>query len=226
MKLKHLVHCALIVMFAGAFASSLWAQKAEVYGYGGFFWPNKTTVGQLRSDGVYGIKVGGYATQHAQIEGNFGYFNHFDLDRDPNPGAAALGIVRPAVRAIAYDLNASWNFSQRSLGGARVTPYVTVGAGALTALIPDAPSVPYTSGGFVYNASSGSYETTGRSLALSDKDTFFAVSYGGGVKALNLWGPMGLRADIRGRTLPNYVGHTTVTWPELTGGVTFSWGER
>src|SRR4029079_357536 len=126
MRLKHVVHFALIVLLAGGFASSLWAQKAELYGYGGFFWPNKTPVVQLGSDGIYGIKLGGYMTPHAQLEGNFGYINHFDLDRDPSPIAGALGIVRPAVRAITYDLNGSWNFSQRSLGGARVTPYVTV----------------------------------------------------------------------------------------------------
>jgi hypothetical protein len=232
MRLKHVVHFALIVLLAGGFASSLWAQKAELYGYGGFFWPNKTPVGQLGSDGIYGIKLGGYMTPHAQLEGNFGYINHFDLDRDPSPIAGALGIVRPAVRAITYDLNGSWNFSQRSLGGARVTPYVTVGAGALTALIPDAPFVAYTTAsgtgesGSVFNATSGAFEPTGQRLVLSDKDTFFAVSYGGGLKALNLWGPLGLRGDIRGRTIPNFVGHNSVTWPELTGGVTFSWGER
>jgi len=36
---------------------------------------------------------------------------------------------------------------------------------------------------------------------------------------------MGLRADIRGRTIPNFLGNST-SWPELTGGLTFTWGER
>ena len=226
MKSKHVVHFALILLFAGGFATSLWAQKAEIYGYGGMYWPNKTPVGQLRNEGIYGAKFGGFLTQHVELEGNFGYMNHFDLDRNPNPTAAALGLTRPAVRGLVYDINTSYNFSQRSLGGARVTPYVTVGAGAVTALIPDAHSVPYTSGGFVFNAERGAYEPTGQSLVLEDKDTFFAVNYGGGLKALNLWGPVGLRMDIRGRTMPNFIGHNAVTWPELTGGVTFSWGER
>ena len=163
---------------------------------------------------------------HVELEGNLGYMNHFDLDRNPNPSAAALGLTRPAVRGLVYDINTSYNFSERSFGGARVTPYVTVGAGAVTALISDAHSVPYTSGGFVFNAERGAYEPTGQSLVLEDKDTFFAVNYGGGLKALNLWGPVGVRMDIRGRTMPNFIGHNAVTWPELTGGVTFSWGER
>ena len=55
--------------------------------------------------------------------------------------------------------------------------------------------------------------------------TFFTVNYGGGVKFLHVVGPMGFRVDVRGRTIPNFLGHTT-TWVEPTAGVTFSWGER
>ena len=51
------------------------------------------------------------------------------------------------------------------------------------------------------------------------------VSYGGGIKALRLWGPLGLRREIKGRTMPAVFDHQ-VTWPEVTGGLTFSWGER
>jgi len=46
----------------------------------------------------------------------------------------------------------------------------------------------------------------------------------GGVKAERLWGPIGLRGDVRGRTLPNMFGDS-LTWVETTGGVTISWGE-
>jgi len=56
-------------------------------------------------------------------------------------------------------------------------------------------------------------------------DTFFTVNYGGGVKFLNVAGPMGFRVDIKGRTMPNFFGETT-TWFEPTAGLTFSWGER
>ena len=43
---------------------------------------------------------------------------------------------------------------------------------------------------------------------------------------MNMWGPMGLRADIRARTLPNFFGKAVNWLPELTGGVIFTFGER
>src|SRR5215831_14981241 len=45
----------------------------------------------------------------------------------------------------------------------------------------------------------------------------FTFSYGGGLKAMRLWGPMGFFGDFRGRTMPNFFGHAT-TWPELSAG--------
>ena len=56
---------------------------------------------------------------------------------------------------------------------------------------------------------------------IGDGDTFLTLSYGGGLKAPLLWGPVGLRSDIRGRTVPNLHGKA-VTWLELTGGLTFT----
>ena len=60
---------------------------------------------------------------------------------------------------------------------------------------------------------------------MTNNNTFLQVSYGGGLKSEKLWGPLGLRLDVRGRTLPNYY-HSTPTWLELTGGVNFMFGER
>jgi len=51
------------------------------------------------------------------------------------------------------------------------------------------------------------------------------VSYGGGIKATNLAGPLGFRLDLRGRTFPNFRGES-LTWPEATAGLTFTFGER
>lgn len=62
------------------------------------------------------------------------------------------------------------------------------------------------------------------SRGFDDGDTFFNFSDGGGVKAPKLRGPIGLRADVRGRTIPNLHGEST-SWLELTGGITISWGE-
>jgi hypothetical protein len=60
---------------------------------------------------------------------------------------------------------------------------------------------------------------------IDDGDDFFTFSYGGGVKATRLWGPMGLFADFRGRTVPNFFGHGN-TWPEINAGLNFTWGEK
>ena len=60
---------------------------------------------------------------------------------------------------------------------------------------------------------------------LDSGDTFFTFSYGGGLKATRLWGPMGVFGDFRGRTVPNFLGHSN-TWPEISAGLNFSWGEK
>ena len=38
-------------------------------------------------------------------------------------------------------------------------------------------------------------------------------------------GPLGFFGDLRGRTVPNFFGHSTV-WPEFSAGLSLSWGER
>jgi len=131
----------------------------------------------------------------------------------PDAGSSGCGFL--------YDVNGSWNFGQRQFFNTRISPYLTIGAGGLTAEIKDAASTYIRSDGVKF--ADGTFVPSGRSILLNDGDTFLTVDYGGGIKAMNLWGPMGLRADIKGRTLPNFFGQT-LTWPELTGGVTFTWG--
>ena len=60
---------------------------------------------------------------------------------------------------------------------------------------------------------------------MDSKDTFLTFSYGGGLKATRLWGPVGIFGDFRGRTVPNFFGHGN-TWPEINAGLNFSWGEK
>jgi hypothetical protein len=60
---------------------------------------------------------------------------------------------------------------------------------------------------------------------LSTSETFFTFSYGGGLKAERVAGPLGFFGDIRGRTIPNILGNSW-TYPELSAGLTFSFGER
>ena len=75
------------------------------------------------------------------------------------------------------------------------------------------------------DASGTAIPNPGPTKIIHSGDTFFTVNYGGGFKAANLWGPIGLRADLRGRTIPNFF-HTTPSWPELTAGLLVSWGQQ
>lgn len=81
----------------------------------------------------------------------------------------------------------------------------------------------YGLGGVTTTASEDSVDFWGASIA--NRATFLAMSYGGGIKTFRKWGPIGYRLDVRGRTLPNYNGFA-YSWLEVTGGMTFSWGNR
>jgi hypothetical protein len=222
---KFMVRSALIVLVLGVFTATASAQRAEVYPNAGGFWPDKFNYGQLKTDGVYGLKGGVFLDQNVEIEGGIGYINHFEMRNPANALNPTFGIFQPAVYGVMYDVNGAYNFGQRQFLNTRVSPYVTLGVGGLTANVRHASSTAITGGGFVMDANGNAVANPARSIVMNDGDTFLTINYGGGIKAMNLWGPVGLRADIRGRTLPNFYGETT-NWPELTGGLTFSWGER
>jgi hypothetical protein len=224
---KLVVRLALVAVVLAATTATLSAQAVEIYPNAGAFWPSKTDFGKLKADGIYGFKIGTFLDQNVQLEGSMGYINHFEMGDLPNPLNPAFGITQPKVYSILYDVNGAWNFGERSLGGARVSPFLSVGVGGLSAWVKDAPSVDITGGGFIGTdpVTGAGIPNPGRRIVMEDNDTFFTVNYGGGVKAMRVWGPMGFRADIRGRSIPNFYGDD-VHWPELTGGVIFTWGER
>ncbi len=195
---------ALILFVVTAFTASLSAQRAEIYPNAGFVWPDTMNNGErLKSDGIYGLKGGVFLNQNIQLEGSFGYMNHFELR------PSALNPTTGPVRGVLYDLNAAYNFGERQFLNHRISPFITAGAGGLTTHLPNVNSMAFNGG----------------TKLLENNDTFFTVNYGAGVKFLNVAGPMGFRVDVRGRTLPNFFGETT-TWFEPTAGLTFSWGER
>lgn len=199
---KLFVRSALILCVLTVFTASLSAQRAEIYPNAGYVWPDTMNNGQrLKSDGIYGLKGGVFLDEHVQLEGSFGYLNHFELK------APTLS-SNTATRGFLYDLNAAYNFGERQFLNSRISPFLSVGAGGLTAHVPNASAVVLNTG-----------------KAMQGGDTFLTVNYGAGVKFLNVAGPMGFRVDVRGRTLPNFFGETT-TWFEPTAGLTFSWGER
>src|SRR5207244_4882593 len=103
--------------------------------------------------------------------------------------------------------------------------FLSVGGGGLTAHIPNAPFAFVEGGGNVLTPGGAVIPNPGGTRIMNDGATFFTVNYGGGVKFLNVAGPMGFRLDVRGRTLPNFYGQTT-TWLAPSAGLNFSWAER
>ena len=307
--MKSRVAAALLVLF-GLSAGSLFAQKYEVDPYaGGFFPTSSESVGRFRNEGMYGLRGGRFIGDHFEFGGNFDYLTHFDLKQN-NPTMVTLdnaGIFRPSVHAIEYGAMLRYNFTGPHWFGPRVTPYVTGGVGALTAMVkslsnsanasnaaliaqananngttnsasgfnnssvflggntanntaansnntttnPFGPSSTSTTSANPFGAGTttmGSTATTtttagsnpfgvnnsatsnvtsmaSAGFVLNDGDTFLTLTYGFGIKALNLWGPMGLHLDVAGHTMPNFFGHQ-MSWPQATGGLTFTWGER
>src|SRR5262245_22459527 len=168
---KLFVRSALILFVVTVFTASLSAQRAEIYPNAGFFWPDTMNNGQrFKSDGIYGVKGGVFLNQNVQLEGSFGYLNHFELR--PSSLNPAMG----PVRGFLHDLNASYNFGERQFLNHRVSPFITAGAGGLTTHIPNAPSMLINGGN-----------------TLENNNTFFTVNYGAGVKFLNVAGPLGVR---------------------------------
>ncbi len=105
------------------------------------------------------------------------------------------------TRAYLWDADASYHF-----GKTRKKLYGTFGIGSVTTTVSNDAR-------FLFDPD---VLTTHR---------FLSLSYGGGLKALRRWGPIGYRVDVRGRTLPHYYGFRQ-DWVEATAGVTIAWGER
>jgi len=194
----------------------------------------------MPGSGTFGGKVGGFVTENFSLDGNLSWYNHmFGLSDRSN-----FIVFRPITntianitgndvktRALLWELSGNYDFVSLNVGS-RFTPYVTLGVGGITARIKNADEVFVTGGGFIRNPAFTAaslvpefIENRARVRNISNNDTFFTFSYGGGVKALRLAGPVGFRVDVRGRTIPNFFGASS-TRAELTGGLVFAWGER
>ncbi|HLH30598.1 MAG TPA: outer membrane beta-barrel protein [Terriglobia bacterium] len=218
----------LVLLTLTALPFSLSAQVAEINPYAGFYWPGSpaltpNSVGDFQNNQLLGVRGGYYVTKNFEIGGNYGWSNHFQpKSTDVASGlAGAAGLPQSRVRANIWEAEFSYNLSKRSVAGYSLKPYVVAGAGGLTTTVG--------SKGFVINTRRATTPSGAPTLVandvLNDNDTFFAVSYGGGVKADRLWGPMGVFGDFRGRTMPNFFSKS-FTWPEVSAGLTLSWGER
>jgi hypothetical protein len=216
---------AFLVLVGFAFVPlSSFAQSAEINPYAGYYWSgtNASGPGRFFNTQLLGVRGGGYITHNFELGGNYSWTNHFQPNQSNTRAslAGALGFPQGAVRAHLWEVEYTYNFSKRSLfGSPTVRPYIVGGTGGLTTRIKNEDV-------FVLNVIAVNPQQT-KFVAndVLDNETFFTFSYGGGVKAERVWGPMGFFGDFRGRTLPNFFGSAT-TRPELSAGLTFSWGER
>jgi len=192
-------------------AETSFAQAWEVHPYvGGFFAREWRDQFKLRNQGEFGVKVGGFTTENIELEANVGYMNHFEFQDASN-----------RTRALIYDVGPTWNFFDTTFR--KFSPYVTASIGGVTARV-NTQKGDVTGEDKVDILANARSASPAQSQIMSNGDTFFAISYGAGVKALRLSGPVGFRFDVRGRSLPNFFGNS-VTWMETTAGLTFSWGE-
>jgi hypothetical protein len=222
--MRYTMFACVVLLCLAVVPVSLFAQKAEIDPYAGYVWPgNFTGIGDFKGSQVLGVRGGGYVTKNFEIGGNYYWNNHFQPRRSNADAslAGALGFPQGAVRANIWEAEFTYNFGQHSLfGSTAVRPYVVGAGGGLTTKIKNEDEFVLnvrpvaTSAGTIFRPND----------VLSGTETFFTFSYGGGVKALRLWGPMGVFGDFRGRTVPNFFTHSN-TWPEVNAGLTFSWGE-
>jgi hypothetical protein len=222
---------------------SLFSQAAEISPYAGYVWPGSFggDIGEFKSGQILGVRGGGFATQHFEIGGNYSFNNHFQPKKSNEFAALAgnLGFPQGAVRAHLWEAEFSYNFAKRTMFGSTVRPYAVVGFGGITTRIKDEDSFTLNvrsvktqnsqTAGSVPGLVKENWAPTTTYFAndiLENNNTFFTFSYGGGVKAMRLWGPMGVFGDFRGRTVPNFVAGRANTWAELSAGLNFAWGER
>jgi len=139
----------------------------------------------------------------------------------------------PKQRGYLWEFNASYNFVQKV--GAYFTPYVTVGVGGTTVTRDEdfATNVLITQTGLDSVQRLEANRIVDRRIVDADiflppfanTGSYLTFNYGGGIRGQRLWGPVGLRADFIGRVLPNFVEGKALNAFQLTGGVTFAFGE-
>jgi hypothetical protein len=202
----------------------MFGQVAEINPYVGFYWPyTGSGIGDFRNNQLLGVRGGFYITSGFEVGGNYSWSNHFQpTSTSFGPSfAGVLGFPQGTVRANIGELEFSYNFAKRRMFRSNLRPYIIGGAGALTTNVtnPDA---------FVLNVRS--FDVPGSTLfvandVLRNSEAFFTFSFGGGFKNERIWGPMGIFGDARGRSVPNFL-NSSLIWPELSAGLTFSFGER
>jgi hypothetical protein len=121
----------------------------ELYVNAGGIFPTRTDTfsdNKIKAQGIYGLKGGIFLGDSAELEGSFGYLNHFEPSRSPNPldmnTAGTFG--QPSILGFLYDINFAWNFGNRGVFGGHINPYLVFGGGGLTAEVRHGTSMMET----------------------------------------------------------------------------------
>ena len=183
------------LVFLGVFialSAQSFAQNFHFSVFGGWNKPGKVALANVRS-GLNGNGMVGvrFEADFARI---IGWEN--TLAYSPNFGKPETLATTSNSRALIYSSNLVLNAPIRHF-----VPYATVGVGLIASKrILLAPS---------------------QLLNPQEFGTTFAVNYGGGLKLTKLAGPVGLRFDVRGYTLPD-VFSQRMNILEVSGGIMFS----
>ena len=84
---------ALAILIFGLGVQPGLAQKFEIHPYaGGIFPVDWRDTAEIKQQGIYGVKGGVFFADRFQLEGNFGYLNHFEFEgTDPKARAFSWG---------------------------------------------------------------------------------------------------------------------------------------
>jgi len=200
------------LLFAAFMTPALSAQSVEFNPYVGGVWPDNSHAGQLKSQAFWGVRAGFHLDPNFAFEANFGYLNHFEVEGTDPKSRGFLWEVAPTYSFSTLDWPTPKSF----------TPHVSFGVGGITTQLKNPSQFTYNVFENVQFLDSPP-QTIVHPIQMHDGDTFFTVSAGGGFKVNP--GPVGFRADVRARMLPNYHGGSPV-WLEATLGVSFVVGKH
>ncbi len=175
-----------------ALSGQTFAQNLHLSVFGGWNKPGEVTIENVRS-GLNGNSEVGvrFETDFAKIIGIEHTFAY-----SPDFGSPETFGTTENSRGLIYHSNFVLN---APLG--HFVPFATIGIGLIN--------------------SNRQLIVTSPALGIREFGTQFAVNYGGGVKFTRLAGPLGVRFDVRGYTLPNVFSERLNIF-EISGGVMLS----
>src|SRR5437867_10205720 len=175
--------------------------QVEIHPNAGFFWPRHTDNGNLRDEGMYGLKASAALTDNFDIEGNFAYVNHFEGRFAPRVLDQSFCILPRTVHGLIYDVNGVYNFGRGPLFGSSFFPYVTAGIGGLSTLVDNGTTALIDGQVYTMSATGTPVLDTGRKVVVADNSAFFSVNYGAGIKTCT---PVGAHGCACGRPGPHF----------------------